>query len=158
MLVMAMELTSSTLTMLKIPSSCHPPSHIGGGPPSKRRRRSSNNVCHVPKTSVDPKVQGSVTFHDGWRVPRQHADNFVGNLAKIKVLEACIIAYVMRDPFIIPILVYEYAGAVKYHWGKCALTRVYMLSHWLKVFLCVVAQFQRDSYKNFSDDEDIISC
>ena len=35
---------------------------------------------------------------------------------------------------------------------------VYLFSHWSKASLRVVAQFQRDSYENCSDDEDIISC
>ena len=41
---------------------------------------------------------------------------YVGNLSKIKLLEACIMAYEMRDTFIIPTLVDEYSGAVEDHW------------------------------------------
>ena len=83
---------------------------------------------------------------------------YVGNLAKIRVLEARIMAYDMRDPFIIPTLVDEYAGAAEDLWGDCEATGVYLLYHWLKVLLLVVAQFQRDSYENYGDDDDIISC
>ena len=36
---------------------------------------------------------------------------YVGNLAKIKLLEACIMAYDMRGTFIVPILVDEYVAA-----------------------------------------------
>ena len=32
------------------------------------------------------------------------------------------------------------------------------MSHWSKFLLRVVTQFQRDSYDNYSDDEDITSC
>ena len=67
-------------------------------------------------------------------------------------------AYDMIDPFIIPTLVDEYAGAVKDRWGNRVETGVYLLSHWSKVSLSNVAQFQRYSYKNCSDNEDILSC
>ena len=67
-------------------------------------------------------------------------------------------AYDMRDPFIIPALVDEYAGAVKDFWGERVATGVYLLSHCLKFLIRVVSQFQRDSYKNFNDNENIISC
>ena len=67
-------------------------------------------------------------------------------------------AYDMRYLFIIPMLVYEYAGAVDDCWGNRASAGVYLLSHWSKVSLHVVAQFQRDSCKNWSEDKDIISC
>ena len=83
---------------------------------------------------------------------------YVGNLAKMKFLENRIMAYDMRDPFIILTLVDEYAFSVEYHWGNCASSGVYLFPPWSKVPLCVVAQFQRDCYDNFSDDEDIISC
>ena len=86
-----------------------------------------------------------------------HSD-YVGNLGKIKLLEAHKIAYDMRDNFIVRTLVYEYAGAVDEHWRNCVATGFYLLSHWLKVSLCVVAQYHRDSYENFSDDDDIVSC
>ena len=43
---------------------------------------------------------------------------YVGNLAKIKLLEDRIMTYNMRDPFIIPTLVDEYAGAVDDCWGN----------------------------------------
>ena len=83
---------------------------------------------------------------------------YVGNLAKIKLLEACIMAYDTRDPFSIPTLEYEYSGAVEDRWVNRATTGVYLLSHWLKVSLRVASQSQRDYYKNCSEDEDIISC
>ena len=67
-------------------------------------------------------------------------------------------AYDMRDSFVMPTLVDEYAGAVKDRWGDCAATGVYLLYHWLKVPLRVVSQFQRDSYENCNDDEEIVSC
>ena len=67
-------------------------------------------------------------------------------------------AYDMGYPFIIPTMVYEYASAFKDLWGNRASTGVYLLSHCLEVSLRVVAQFQRDSYENCSDDEDIVSC
>ena len=38
------------------------------------------------------------------------------------------------------------------------MTGVYLLYHWSKVSLRVVYQFQRDSCKNFNEDEDIVSC
>ena len=38
---------------------------------------------------------------------------YVGNLAKVILSEACIMAYDMRDTFVITILVDEYAGAVE---------------------------------------------
>ena len=49
---------------------------------------------------------------------------YVGILAKIKLLEARIMAYDMRDPFIIPALLDEYNGAVKDRWGNCVATEV----------------------------------
>ena len=70
---------------------------------------------------------------------------YVGNLDIIKLLEARIMVYNMTDPFVILTLVDEYAGAVKYCWGNNAATGVYLLSRQLKVLICVVAQFQRDS-------------
>ena len=73
---------------------------------------------------------------------------YVGNLAKNKLLEARIMAYDTRYPFVTPTLVYEYAGSVKDHWGSHAETGVYLLYHWLKVLLCVVSHFQRYSYNN----------
>ena len=48
----------------------------------------------------------------------------VGNLAKIKLLEARIMAYYMRDTFIIPDLVDEYVGAVEDRWGNRVVTGV----------------------------------
>ena len=57
-------------------------------------------------------------------------------------------AYNMRGTFIIPTLVDEYAGAIDDRWGERVTTGVYLLSHWSKVSLCVVSQFQRDSYEN----------
>ena len=57
---------------------------------------------------------------------------YVGNLAKIKLLEACIMTYDTRDPLIIPTLLDEYAGAIKDRWGKRAATGVYLLCHWSK--------------------------
>ena len=47
---------------------------------------------------------------------------YVGNLAKIKLLDDRIMAYDMRDPFIIPTLVDEYDGAVQDFWGNHAET------------------------------------
>ena len=35
---------------------------------------------------------------------------------------------------------------------------VYLLSHWLKFSLHLVAQFQRDSYDKFNYDEVIVRC
>ena len=67
-------------------------------------------------------------------------------------------AYGTRDQFITPTQLDDYAGAVKYCWGKRALIGVYLLFHWLKVLLHVVAQLQRDSYKNCSNAEEIVSC
>ena len=66
-------------------------------------------------------------------------------------------AYNMRDTFIIPTLVDQYASAFEDHCQGCATTGVNLLSHWSKVSLCVVAQFQRYSYDNCNDDEDIVS-
>ena len=83
---------------------------------------------------------------------------YVVNLAKIKVLEARIMAFDMRDPFIISTLVDEHAGAAEDRWGDCEATGVYLLYHWFKVLILVVAQFQRDYYEYYSDDDDIISC
>ena len=54
---------------------------------------------------------------------------YVGSLDKIKLLEACIMAYGMRDPFIIPTLVDDYAGTVEDCWGGRAIIGVYLLSH-----------------------------
>ena len=66
--------------------------------------------------------------------------------------------YDMRDTFIIPTLVGEYDGAVEDRWGNRAVTGVYLLSHWLKVLLPTISQFQSNSYENFNDNEDIVSC
>ena len=82
---------------------------------------------------------------------------YVGNLDKIKFLEACIMDYDMRDTFIILTLVDEYAGSVKDCWGKHAAMGVYRLSHWLKVLLFIVAQLHMYSYENCNKDEDIVS-
>ena len=59
-------------------------------------------------------------------------------------------AYDIRNSFIIPTLVDDYAGAVEDIRRGRSMTWVYLLSHLLKVFLRIVAQFQRDSYKNFN--------
>ena len=67
-------------------------------------------------------------------------------------------AYDMTYPFITPTLVYEYSGAVEDCWEIRAEIGVYLLSNWSKVLLRVVSQFQRHSYENCSDDEDIVSC
>ena len=64
----------------------------------------------------------------------------------------------MRYMFIIPALVDEYSGAVEDRWGNRAAMRVYLLSHWSKVSLCMVAQSQRYSYKICIEYEDIVSC
>ena len=48
-------------------------------------------------------------------------------------------AYNMRYPFIILTLVDEYDGAVEDIRGNRATTGVFLLSHWLKVLLRVVA-------------------
>ena len=61
-------------------------------------------------------------------------------------------AYDIRDLFIIPVMVDEYYGAVEGRWGGSAATGVCLLSHWSKVLLRVVSQFQKDSYDNCSDD------
>ena len=66
--------------------------------------------------------------------------------------------YEMRDLFIIPTLVYKYASAVKDSWVNHTSTGVYLLYHWYKFLLHVVAQFQRDFYDNWSENEDIVSC
>ena len=50
--------------------------------------------------------------------------DYVENLAKIKILEARIIAYDMIYPFIIPTLVDDYAGSVEYRWGNRVVTGV----------------------------------
>ena len=63
-----------------------------------------------------------------------------GNLTKIKLLEARIIAYDMRELFIISTMLDEYDSAVKERWGNHATTGVYLLSHWLKVSIPVVAR------------------
>ena len=62
---------------------------------------------------------------------------YVVKLAKVKLLEARVMAYDMRHLFIIPIMEDEYAGAVM----NCHLNLFY---HWSKVLLRVVSQFQRD--------------
>ena len=67
--------------------------------------------------------------------------DYVGNLAKIKLLKACIMVYEIRYPFIIPTLVDRYVGAVEDHWGNRVATGFYLLSHWLNVLLRVVSQF-----------------
>ena len=67
-------------------------------------------------------------------------------------------AYDIRDPFIIPTLVEEHVGAVKDIWGGHESMGLYLLSHWSKVFLSVVSHFQKDSYQNYSNNEDIVSC
>ena len=54
---------------------------------------------------------------------------YVGNLAKIKLLETRIMAYNMRDPFVIPTLVDKYVGTVKDSWGDCATAGIYLFSH-----------------------------
>ena len=66
-------------------------------------------------------------------------------------------AYTMMNPFIIPTMVYQYASAVEDSCQGCATTGLKLLSHCSKVSLCVVAQFQRDSYNNCNDNEDIVS-
>ena len=48
-------------------------------------------------------------------------------------------AYDMRYPFIIPVLVGEYAGAVEELRWNCSATVFYLLSHWLKVLLHLLA-------------------
>ena len=83
---------------------------------------------------------------------------YVEILSKIQLLEASIMAYDMKDPFIVPMVVDDYAGAVNDCWGNHAGTGIYLLSHWSKVSLRVVALFQRDSYENFKDDENSVSC
>ena len=83
---------------------------------------------------------------------------YIGKLAKIKLLEAPIMAYDMRYPFIIPTLVDEYAVVVEDRWGNHTETGAYLLSHWSKFLLRVLAQFQIDSYDNCSHNEDIVSC
>ena len=67
-------------------------------------------------------------------------------------------AYDMRYPFVIPTLVYYYNSSVEERWVNRAATGVYLLSNWSKVLLRVVAESQRDSYNNCSDDKDIASC
>ena len=57
-------------------------------------------------------------------------------------------AYSIRDPFIIPTLVDNYASTVKDFWENHVTTGVYLLYHWSKVLLHVVSQSQRDSYEN----------
>ena len=54
--------------------------------------------------------------------------DYVGNLAKIKLLEAHIMAYDMKYSFIITTLLYEYAGAFKDRWGNRAARGVYLSS------------------------------
>ena len=66
-------------------------------------------------------------------------------------------SYGMRYPFIISALVDKYAGAFEDRWVNHVVTGVYLVPHWLKVSIRVVAQFQRGSYENCSDDEDIVS-
>ena len=70
------------------------------------------------------------------------------NLAKIKLLEAHIMAYNIRGSFIIPTLVDKYSGAVEDFRGNRATTEVYLLSHWSKFFLHVVSKLQSNSYIN----------
>ena len=64
---------------------------------------------------------------------------YVGNLAKIKLLEAGIMAYDTKDPFIIPTLVDEYASEVEDSWVNHVVTGFYLLYHWSNILLCVVA-------------------
>ena len=67
-------------------------------------------------------------------------------------------AYDTGYPFITPTMVDEYVSTVEERWGNRAATGIYLLSHQSKVSLRVISQFQRYSYENFSDDEDIVSC
>ena len=83
---------------------------------------------------------------------------YVGNLEKSKMLEERTTAYEMRYQFVIPALIYVYASAVKDSWGNHVATGVYLLYHWSKVSLRVVAQSQRYSYANYNKDKDRISC
>ena len=64
----------------------------------------------------------------------------------------------MMGSFVIPTLVGEYSGVVKDSWGNRATTGVYLLSHWSKVSLRVVARPRMNSYANCDDNEDIVSC
>ena len=59
------------------------------------------------------------------------------NLANIMLLEAHIMAYDTRDPFVIPTLVDEFDGAAKDCWGNRAATGVFLFSHWSKFLFYV---------------------
>ena len=80
---------------------------------------SANNF--VPKNS---EVESKSTKYTNIQ------SKYVGKLDKIKLLEACIMAYDMRDPFIIPALLDGYIGSVKDRWGNCVATEVYLLYHY----------------------------
>ena len=89
---------------------------------------SANNF--VPKNS-----EGSSESTDYTNIQSE----YIGNLAKTKLLEARIITYDTRYLFIVPMLVDEYSGAVKDHWGNRMAKGVYLLSHWSKVSLRLIS-------------------
>ena len=127
-LMMAMALAAAiVLTTMTIPLSCHPHCRIRAVPPSEQRRRSFNAVWCVSKSIMAPKVWGSAIIATAtqrrryrrilvlqstlsprtWRVSNSNKytniqSYYIGNLDKIKLLEAPISAYNMRDPFLSP--------------------------------------------------------
>ena len=102
--------------------------------PKGSRERS---IHHDNKTKALSKTSGTPNYFvpnnlEGGSESTKYTDmqsEYIVNLAKIKLLEARIMAYYMRDPFIIPTLVYEYASAVEYRWGNRAVMGIYLLSH-----------------------------
>ena len=83
---------------------------------------------------------------------------YVGNLTKVKLLEARVMGYDMLAPFIIPKLVDSRASTVGDRWGDPTSTGLNLFQHWSKLSLSTVALYQKDSYENCADDEDIVSC
>ena len=76
----------------------------------------------------------------------------------MEYLEARSLAYDTMASFIVPYFIYEYSLEVEYLWVDLDATGVNLFKQWYKIYLQQEIPFQRDSYDNFFNDEDIVGC
>ena len=75
----------------------------------------------------------------------------------MKLSEETVIYYYTMATFIIQYFLYEYALEAEDFWGEHAATGMKYFKHWYKISLLQEILFQRDSYTNCVDNEDISS-
>ena len=132
------------------------------GVPGSRQRSSHHRSATAPLAQkFGAAGHWVVRNRDGELPDSQNYANlqsaYVGNLAKVGLLEERVNEYDMKSVLMIWPPKDLNAAAVKDRWGDPKDTKC-LLSHWSSFLLDIVKQWQKDTNEECVDDEDLTSC